>query len=310
LEDYLFKLDKYKRVIAYKTSRGCPFGCAFCYNWEFNQGRWRAWSKEAVLEDINFLKSQYSIDAIKFYDDNFFVNRKRAFDILKAIDLPSHIEIRIDFLDEETVRQLKDLKTFDLLIGLESGSDRLLKLIDKRFTVNKLLEGVRNIAKHNLHATYSFIVGLPTETKEEFQATIDLMRQIYKIHPRAGFTLGAYLPYPGSKMYAFSIAQGFRPPARTEDWGAIDRFRKDFDSPWVNVKKVWAIRECFKLLSWDLGPLKKWFETRIKHNFYLFPIDIYLAEFLADIAIREQTWLGRLLRKIYNFFRFKGVPGN
>jgi len=303
LSQFVFPLAKYKRVIAYKSSRGCPFGCAFCYNYEFNKGRWRCWSEKIVLEDIKLLKKNYNIDAIKFYDDNFFVDKKRALAILKAINLPAHLEVRIDFIDDELAEELKKLKVFDMLIGLESGSDRLLQLIDKRFSVSRLIKGVKIIAKHDLHASYSFMVGLPTETKEEFGATIKLMYQVYKIHPRAGFTLGAYLPYPGSKLYNFSLAQGFRAPEKTEDWGKIDRFRKNFYSPWVDVKKVWIIRECFKILSWDLKILKQWFEFRIGHNFYSFPFDIYFVEFLADLAIGEKNIIGKILRKIYNKFR-------
>lgn len=307
LEKFIFPLAQYRRAIAYKTSRGCPYQCAFCYNYEFNKARWRAWPEEAVLEDINFLKDKYKIDAVKFYDDNFFVDRKRALSLLKKINLPAHLEIRIDFINEELAKELKNLNIFDMLIGIETGSDRLLQLIDKRFTVKKLLEGVEIIARNNLRASYSLMVGLPTETKEEFKQTIDLMRQIYQIHPRAGFTLGAYLPYPGSRLYEFSLTQGFKPPENAEGWGEIDRFRKDFKSPWVNVRRVWIIRECFKILSWDFKPLKKWLEFRIKNNFYFLPWDIYAIEFLAGLAIEEKSFLGKSLRRAYNFSRFRRV---
>ncbi|MFA6551803.1 MAG: radical SAM protein, partial [Patescibacteria group bacterium] len=181
MNDYVYKLGPYQRTVAYKTSRGCPFGCAFCYNHDFNQSRWRTWSVNSVLADLNFLKADFKIDAIKFYDDNFFVDKERAFKILEAVDLPSHIEIRIDFIDDEVARRLKELKVFDMLIGLESGSERLLKLIDKRFSKERMIAGVKSIAKYDLRATYSFIVGLPTETKAEFKETIDLMYEIYKI---------------------------------------------------------------------------------------------------------------------------------
>ena len=225
--------------------------------------------------------------------------------MLKAIDLPSHLEIRIDFIDDEIARQLKELKVFDMLIGLESGSDRMLQLIDKRFKVERLIAGVKSIAKHDLHATYSFIVGLPTETQKEFKETVDLMYKLYKSHPKAGFTLGAYLPYPGSRLYKFGIEQGFKPPEKTEGWGKIDRFRKSFDSPWVDAKKVWVIRECFKILSWDLKVFKKWFEFRIKRRFFSWPLDIHLVEFFASIAIEEKNWFGRLLRRGYNFIKLR-----
>lgn len=303
LNKFIFPLDKYKRVIAYKSSRGCPFSCAFCYNNEFNKSRWRAWSEEIVSEDINYLKENYKIDAVKFYDDNFFVDKKRAVSLLRRINLPSHLEVRIDIIDEDMGKELKKLNIFDMLIGIESGSDRLLQLIDKRFTVEKLLRGVNIIAKNNLHATYSLIVGLPTETKKDFWDTINLMYKLYKIHPKAGFTLGAYLPYPGSKLYDFSLKQGFKPPQNTEAWGEIDRFRKDFKSPWVNVKKVWTIRECFKILSWNFTPLKKWVELRIKLKFYSLPYDIYLIEFLAGIALEEKGFFGKTLRRTYNKFK-------
>ncbi len=303
LEKSIFKLDKYKRVIAYKTSRGCPFNCAFCYNKDFNQNRWRTWSVEAVLEDINFLKEKYKIDAIKFYDDNFFVKKDRALEILKKIDLPSHTEIRIDAIDDNLAKELKKLSSFDLLIGMESGSDRLLKMIHKNITTDDIIKAARTLARHNLRASYSTIVGLPTETKKEFNSTIDLMYQVYKIHPQAGFTLGAYLPYPGSEMYQFSIEQGFIPPQKTEEWGKIDRFRNRFTSPWVDAKLVWRIREYFKFLSINLGIVNKWLEWRIKKRFFSIPLDIYLLEFLSDIAIKEQGVFGKFLRKIHNLVK-------
>lgn len=305
LEKFIFPLSGFKRVMAYKASRGCPFNCSFCYNNAFNQNKWRVWSADAVIEDILWLKEKYHIDAIKFYDDNFFVDKQRAFYILEKIDLASHLEIRIDSITEEVAERLKRLKVFDMLIGIESGSNRLLELIDKKFSVDKIIQGVSVIAKNKLPATYSVIVGLPTETKSEFEATIDLLFKIYQIHPQAAFTLGAYLPYPGSKMYDLAIGQGFKPPVKTEDWGKIDRFRDDFESPWVDAKKVWRIREYFKFLNWRLGPLIKWFEFRIKHRFFALPADIYLVEYFSGLAIEQKGWLGKTLRKAYNLIKNK-----
>jgi len=303
LEKYIFKLDKYQRVIAYKTSRGCPYNCAFCYNHQFNQNRWRAWSIESVLEDINFLKEKYRIEAIKFYDDNFFVDKERSLRLLETINLPSHTEVRIDALDENLTRELKRLNSFDLLIGLESGSNRILKLINKGITTDNIVKTASLLAKNKLKATYSAMVGLPTETREEFKATIDLMYQVYKIHPQAGFTLGAYLPYPGSALYQFSLEHGFQPPTKTEDWGRIDRFRDNFVSPWVDAQYVWRIREYFKFLSIKLGIINKWLAWRIRKKFFSWSWDIYLLEYLLDIAIREKGVLGKFLRKTHNLVK-------
>lgn len=303
IEKYLFRLRGAKRAVAYKTSRGCTFNCAFCYNRAFNRGRWRVWSIETVIEDINFLKKNYGIDAVKFYDDNFFINRERALEILEKIDLPSHTEIRIDMITEDLAARLKQLKVSEFLIGIESGSNRLLRLINKGYTVDKIREGVKILAKYDLYTTYSTIVGLPTETEKEFNQTINLMYWVHKTHPRAGFTLGAYLPYPGSLMYQFAIEQGFKPPERTEDWGNIDRFRKDFSSPWVDNKKVWRIREYFKFFTYKIGLLDKWLEFRIRHRFFSFPVDIYIVEYLAGLAIEERGIIGKILRKIHSLIK-------
>jgi radical SAM superfamily enzyme YgiQ (UPF0313 family) len=289
--------------MAYKASRGCIFNCAFCYNKVFNRGKWRAWSVNAVVEDIIFLKTKYGVDAIKFYDDNFFIDRQRALEILEKIDLPTHTEIRIDMIIDDLARRLKELKVSEFLIGIESGSNRILELIGKGYEVDKIKQGVEILAKYGLYATYSTIVGLPAETREEFNQTLDLMCWVHKTHPRAGFTLGAYLPYPGSSMYQFAIEKGFKPPLKTEDWGSIDRFRKDFSSPWIDNKKVWRIREYFKFFSYKIGILNKWLEFRIKHRFFKFSFDIPIIEFLAGLAIEEKGFIGKVLRRIHNLIK-------
>ena len=104
-------------------------------------------------------------------------------------------------------------------------------------------------------------------------------------------------------MYDMAIKAGFKPPARTEDWGKIDRFRKDFSSPWIDGGQVWVIRECFKLLKFKLGPVKKIFEFRIKRRLFSLPVDIYLVEWLSGLAIEEKSLLGSLLRRGYNLIK-------
>ena len=300
---YLFKLKGAERAIAYKASRGCSFNCAFCYNRVFNKGKWRAWSINAVVEDIKFFKKNYGVDAIKFYDDNFFIDKQRALEILEKIDIPAHTEIRIDMVTDDLARRLKELKVSEFLIGIESGSNRMLELINKGYAVDKIKEGVNILAKYDLYTTYSTIVGLPTETEEEFNQTLDLMYWVHKTHPRAGFTMGAYLPYPGSLMYKFAVEQGFKPPQKTENWGSIDRFRKDFSSPWIDNKKVWRIREYFKFFSYKIGLLNKWCEFRIRNRWFDFFIDIPIVEFFAGMAIEERGVIGKLLRKIHNLIK-------
>ena len=303
VKKYLFRLKGADRAMAYKSSRGCTFNCAFCYNRAFNKNKWRTWSVDAVVEDINLLKKKYGVNAIKFYDDNFFIDKNRALEILKRINLPNHTEIRIDLITEDLAKKLKKFKSKELLIGIESGSNRMLKLINKGYTVDKIQQGVKILAKYGLHATYSTIGGLPTETEQEFNKTLDLMYWAHKIHPQSGFTLGAYLPYPGSLMYDFAIKQGFKPPKKTENWGKIDRFRKAFSSPWIDGKRVWRIREYFKFFNYKIGLLDKWLEFRIKNGFFTLSFDIYIIEYLAGLAVEEKGIVGKILRRIHSLIK-------
>ncbi|MDI6760027.1 MAG: radical SAM protein [Candidatus Brocadiaceae bacterium] len=296
---------KYQRVFSYKTSRGCPFSCGFCYNNEFNLRRWRGKSAEGVIEDINYLKKTYGIDGVKFYDDEFYVNRKRALKILECIGIPAKTDIRIDMITEDLAARLKEFNVFDILIGIESGSDRILKLLNKGITVEQTKRGVRLLAKHTLRVGYSAIIGIPTETEEEMNSTIDLILWIHSIHKNKSVTIGPYLPYPGSALYHWTMKQGFVPPRKTEDWGLIDRWRKDLYKvlPWVRDDYIYYLREYMKFFNYDIAPISKLAELRLRHRFVKFPLDVALVHFLYDQAIPEKNWFGRFLRKAHRVLK-------
>jgi radical SAM superfamily enzyme YgiQ (UPF0313 family) len=295
-KDYIYKLHETERTISYKASRGCPFSCGFCYNKIFNMRKWRPFPEDMVVEDIEYFRDQYDVDGVKFYDDNFYIDRKRAFSILERIGVPSHTEMRIDFVTEEVAKRLKELNSMELLIGLESGSDRLLELICKGYTVADMIERVKILAKYDLRATYSTIIGLPTETKEETMKTLRLMLYLRKVHKNVAYTMGIYMPYPGSDLYDMAVELGFKPPTRTEDWQTIDRFQDKLDLPWIDPKYVYRMRNYFLYLQFNFGPLNKWLEFRIKNGFVAMPYDISLMQFLHGQAVEESS-LGRLIRK-------------
>ena len=296
---------KYQKVFSYKTSRGCPFNCGFCYNNEFNLRRWRGKSAERVIEDITYLKKTYGIDGVKFYDDEFYVNRERALKILEGIQIPAKTDIRIDMVTEELAARLKEFDVFDILIGIESGSDRILKLLNKGITVEQIKKGVEILAKYNLKVGYSAIIGIPTETEEEMNATIDLILWIHSIHKNKSVTIGPYLPYPGSALYHWTLQQGFVPPERTEDWGSIDRWRKDLYRilPWVKDSYIYYLREYMKFFDYSIPLLSKIAEFRLRYRFLKFPVDVPLVEFLHKQAIQEKNWFGRSLRKAHRVLK-------
>lgn len=322
VEDYIFEdeIDVYGETLTFKSigyysSRGCPFNCSFCYNLAYNDRKWRGTPAEAVIEDINNLVKKYGINKILFWDDLFFTNRKRSFDILEGINIHSDSEVRLDFVTEENANEFKKHKVVYFLVGAESGSDRLLKLINKGFDTKFMIEKVKILSKYDLYTQYSFIIGLPTETMEETYQTIDFMHKIYKLHPKASFTVGAYMPYPGTPLFNIAVREGFIPPVCTEDWETVDRWRNLVKLPWIDMTLCLHVRLIFSLLTQNAtSPLfKKWLEYRIKKKWLRLSWDLKAMIFINNeikakkhkfTSISENTRLVlKIITRLLNKFR-------
>lgn len=288
-EVVLFK-DKPTRVrsIGYCASRGCPHSCGFCYNLKFNQRRWRAPSSAFIINDILRLKEKYGITKVHFWDDNFFVDRDRAYTILKGIDMISGLELRVDYITDDIARQLRDLKVVFLIFGVESGSNRLLRLMNKGFDTGQVIKVSKILGDLHIDTLYSAIFGLPTETEDEFNATIDLLLKIKKNHKEASFTAGMYLPYPGTDMYELAVKEGFCPPSSTADWNVLDRWRNVAPLPWVDKKICLNVRHLLYFLTSKSYIVQWWAGVRLKHRLLNFDQDIKLHILVTRIISRAR----------------------
>lgn len=317
---YLVPMWGQKKVINFISSRGCPHRCGFCYSLKFSGGRWRAHSREFVISEIQMLKDKYGIDGIRFYDDNFFANKKRAIDILEAIDLPWEGQLRIGYITDELARKLRDTKCQGILFGLESGNDRILKLMQKDQTVDDIVRGITILAKYpEVRVSNCVILGNPTETMQEIRNTINLCLEMWKIHPRMSFSLGTYMPYPGVPLYDMVVEAGFVPPKRTEDWETLNRMNEEMKVSWLPWVTAHETRKFVRAGSYarllPLGNLKIPIFNRIPHwrlahyNF-TFPIELgplnWVHDKFADRTSRVSNTIRNVLpylgkrRKTYN----------
>lgn len=267
LDDYkpewdLVDVEKYitpyfydgKRSLPISTSRGCPHNCAFCYNKIFHDRKWRAHSSEYVISMVEELKIKYDIDGIIISDDNYFVNKKRAFDILEKINIPSSCSTKSSYFDEEFVSNLNRFKCRSVMLGMESGSERILKFIRKESSTSDNVKAVTLLAKYdNINVSGSFILGFPTESRNEGMETLNLMLSLMKIKKQIRYTLGMFLPYPGSDLYALSVESGFKPPLKTEDWEDFDRWTSkvgiDWGIKWISSGQIMRLRNLFMIMS-------------------------------------------------------------
>lgn len=305
VKNYFYKIDKFSRAVNYMASRGCPHACNFCYNQNFNHNTWRPFPEEVVIQDINFLKDKHNIDCVFFTDDNFYVNKERAFRILNEIKLPAYTEVRIDYINKDFIEKLKKTNPALVLVGAESGSDRILSLINKRITTQNTKDAVKLFAEYNIPVHYSFILGLPTETKKETEDTIDLMLWIYKTHKNCAFTVGHYMPYPGTVLYKLAISKGFKPPQNTYQWYKVDRFASTLNLPWIDKKFCYYIRWYFFFLYTKVPFIQKICIARLKSRNFLFPVDLHLMFFVYKLAKNKNNPLSKLIWKLMKVFQRK-----
>ncbi|MFA5809212.1 MAG: radical SAM protein [Thermoleophilia bacterium] len=316
IRKYLVPMWNQKKVINFITSRGCPHKCGFCYSLKFSGGRWRAHSKEYVISEIQRLKDQYGVDGIRFYDDNFFANKKRAVEILEAIDLPWEGQIRIGYVTDELAQKLRDTKCQGLCFGLESGNNRILDLMQKDQSIDDVRKGVAILAKYpEILVANCVILGSPTETKDEIRNTINFCLELQEIHPRLTFVLGTYMPYPGVDLYDLVLEAGFKPPERTEDWETINRMNEKMEVswlPWVTEKETRNFIRAGKYARLlPLGNLRIPLINRIAHwrlanyNFAL-PVELRPLNWVNDKFSDRSSRTGRAIRKILPLLRSRG----
>lgn len=208
----LFPLERYKpcaevspggkKHLPLLTSRGCPYSCIFC-NQEIGN-RFRTRTPQNVVSEILWAHEQFGADGFILFDANFPLNRESAIalcnEMIKA-NLPSKIrwttETRPDLIDEELVDLMKRAGCTKIQIGFESGSNRILSVLKKGFTIEDSIRAVRTIKKAGVNLYGLFMLGNPTETADEIKQTIRFAQSLDLDF--AKFNL--FVPYPGTPAY-------------------------------------------------------------------------------------------------------------
>lgn len=230
-------------IIPTHTSRGCPHRCAFCIN-AVTKNLWRARAPEEVLEDIKIIKSKeyFKNKPMRFWDENFFVDKNRAEKIInlmieKDIIIPWETTIRADyikpdFINDEFLAKLKKSGCYLLSFGAESGSNEILKKIDKDIKREDIIASAKLCAKHNIIPQYSFMVGLPGETKKDIKLTLSLIDNLTKASNLTQI-LGpqVFRPYPGGALYEECLKAGWKSPEKITDWAKIVKDELNYLSP-------------------------------------------------------------------------------
>ena len=321
MRKYIGKSILGSKTFAYHSSVGCPFKCAFCGVVPIYNARWRGRSAEKMYDDIKEVKETYDINAVEFYDSNFFVSEKRVVDFAKLIKKENLVwwgEGRIDTIDkyaDESLAAMREAGCKMIFHGAESGNDEMLKKMDKGGTQSgeQIKRFAARMAKFDIIPEYSFIVGTPAPTEEEVNKQIDFdiqfIREIKEINPKTEIIIYVYSPVPteGSQLTHDINQLGFRFPQTLDEW--TNPQWENFDlhrnplTPWLKPYMINKIKNFetvlngyyptvtdTKLTPFRIKLLKTFSSMRYKLNWNNFPYEIKALQRI--FKYRQPEWEG------------------
>ena len=251
-----------RRTLGYHSSYGCPFTCNFCGVVSLTSGRWRPQSAGRVADAVGGYVADWGVDAVEFYDNNFFTSEARSVEIAERIaglGLAWWGEGRVDTLlryDESSWRTMRASGLRMVFLGAESGSEETLRRMDKGGTLRPedTLELAGLMRRHGIVPEFSFIVGNPPEPEEDTARTLGFVREIKRRHPECEIILYHYTPVPleGDLLHAARDG-GFRFAESLDGWtsdrGQEAALRRGVGLPWLRAGWRGRVRDFERVLN-------------------------------------------------------------
>jgi len=190
------------------TSRGCPYQCIFCDRAVFGN-RFRAHSPKYVVDEMELLMKNFGAKEIRFMDDTFTMDTKRAYAICerilkRGIKVPWTCLTRVDRVDYDLLKTMKKAGCWQVIYGIESGDDEMLKRIKKGVTVAENEKAVKMAKKAGLNVRATFVFGMPGETSNSIRKTVNFAKKS-KLDVVNFFTV---ILYPGNELYKIAKSEG------------------------------------------------------------------------------------------------------
>lgn len=311
VEKYLLPTFLGRRTAVHQASIGCPYHCQFCGVVPIFEGRQKAETPQRTAAILTSLQQRYGIDAVQFYDNNFFLNESHAreqAELIMPLNLHWWAEGRVDaFLrySHNTLRALRESGATMIFFGAESGSDAVLASMNKQITSEQTLELARRIREFGIIPEFSFVVGDPANPEEDTRNTIDFVRKIKRLNPDAEIIVQHYIPVPNPEGMYGAVESQIKFPATPDEW-ATDRWlnftiRQDPQLPWLPrtvqrridnfelvINSRWPTIQDVHLPRWGRWLLQSLSSWRYSLGVYAMPFELEWAQ--KFVALRKPRW--------------------
>jgi len=190
------------------TSRGCPYSCHFCSQ-VYWQNHFRMRSADSVVAEMAELVQTYNIREIMVYDETFTVRKQRVLAICdgllnQGITVRWDMRTRIDRLDEEIIRAVKTAGCYKVHVGIESGSNRVLRKMNKGIDRDMVVRTVDLLHRQGFEILAYFMLGYADERLDEIEQTIAFAKSL----PIHWAHFNVTMPAPGTPLFGDAVAKG------------------------------------------------------------------------------------------------------
>jgi radical SAM superfamily enzyme YgiQ (UPF0313 family) len=220
IEKYRPAKGTYKRLPAMSmmTSRGCPGRCTFCSKTLGTVMVFK--SAKKIFGEINYLIKNYGIKEILFYDDTFTVYKSNVLKLCGMIiknktDITWTCFARVDFIDEEMLKKMKEAGCHQIMYGVESTNGAVLKNINKKIQIKQVIKAVEWTKKAKIECRVAFMVGNPGDSAKIIKQNIEFVN---KIDPDL-LVVNITTPFPGTAMFNWAKSKNL---LLTYDWDDYD----------------------------------------------------------------------------------------
>jgi radical SAM superfamily enzyme YgiQ (UPF0313 family) len=233
----------YKRLPAMSmiTSRGCPGRCTFCSKSLGSKIVFK--SAQKIFEEIVFLKNNYGIKQILFYDDTFTVYKRNVVDLCKLL-IRNKVNIswtcfaRVDLIDPEMLHAMKKAGCHQIMYGVESIDEQVLININKKINLSQVISATKWTKKEGIDCRLAFMVGNPGDSLESIKKNIKFVN---KLNPDL-LIINITTPFPGTDMFKWAKEKNL---ILTYDWDDYDLARPVMKLENLNERQI---KELYKIM--------------------------------------------------------------
>lgn len=305
---HIADFDAYERLCGrrwamYTSSLACPFNCAYCTNAGVYGRKWNALPPEQVVEETVDLTRRYGLEMLWVVDDNFLVDLDRArliadglvragADFKWSIQATTNLTARLSL---EDLKLLRRSGLHQICQGVDSGSPKILKLMNKTFQdFDSIYESAARCIQAGIRPSFNIIFAYPGEGKIERRQTVDFMMDVCRRFPGAEFWTNIFTPYPGSPIMEQAQEIGIQVPSSLEGWAEF--FPRYTVLPWLNGRehrRLQVMRDYLRI-AFDRIPIaadtrsrstrliQKSFSIparwRLDHDVYALPFELWIND--------------------------------